>query len=68
MVEVHDDPDHALSDGPQSLFPAQFAAMVAQLREILPVVHRTLNAAPNSKPDSTPAKQASAAGAEAERS
>ena len=49
MVEVHDDPDHALSDGPQSLFPAQFAAMIAQLREILPVVHRTLSSAPAKK-------------------
>jgi 3-deoxy-7-phosphoheptulonate synthase len=46
IVEVHHDPDHALSDGPQSLFPEQFAAMVGQLRGILPVVHRTLNSEP----------------------
>jgi len=46
MIEVHHDPDHALSDGAQSLFPEQFAAMVSQLREILPVVNRTLNTTP----------------------
>jgi 3-deoxy-7-phosphoheptulonate synthase len=43
---VHDDPDRALSDGPQSLFPNQFAAMVEQLRQILPAVHRTLGGVP----------------------
>ena len=46
MVEVHHDPDHALSDGPQSLFPDQFAAMVEQIRKILPIVHRTLGEEP----------------------
>jgi 3-deoxy-7-phosphoheptulonate synthase len=46
IIEVHHDPDHALSDGPQSLFPEQFAAMVDQLRGILSVVHRTLNVEP----------------------
>jgi len=42
IVEVHHDPDHALSDGPQSMFPDQFALMMSQLKGILPVVHRTL--------------------------
>jgi len=46
IVEVHHDPDHALSDGAQSMFPEQFAAMVSQLRGILPVVHRTLSDKP----------------------
>ena len=46
IVEVHHDPDRALSDGAQSMFPDQFAAMVTQLRGILPVVHRTLNIEP----------------------
>jgi 3-deoxy-7-phosphoheptulonate synthase len=46
MIEVHHDPDHALSDGAQSLFPEQFATLVSRLREILPVVHRTLSPAP----------------------
>jgi 3-deoxy-7-phosphoheptulonate synthase len=46
MIEVHHDPDHALSDGAQSLYPDQFATLVSQLREILPVVHRTLSPEP----------------------
>jgi 3-deoxy-7-phosphoheptulonate synthase len=46
IVEVHHDPDHALSDGAQSMFPEQFAAMISQLRAILPVVHRTLSPEP----------------------
>jgi 3-deoxy-7-phosphoheptulonate synthase len=46
MIEVHHDPDHALSDGAQSLYPDQFVMMISQLREILPVVHRTLSTEP----------------------
>src|SRR5947209_5241615 len=42
IIEVHHDPDRALSDGYQSLFPEQFADLVEQLRQIAPVVHRTL--------------------------
>ena len=42
IVEVHHDPDHALSDGPQSMLPDQFAVMMSQLKGILPVVRRTL--------------------------
>lgn len=34
MIEVHPDPEHASSDGPQSLKPAKFAAMMNQLRRI----------------------------------
>ena len=36
MIEVHNDPEHALCDGPQSLTPAQFntvASAVAKVRE-----------------------------------
>ena len=44
IVEVHCDPDHALSDGAQSLYPDQFAAMVCQLRSIGQVLGRTLHA------------------------
>jgi 3-deoxy-7-phosphoheptulonate synthase len=32
MVEVHPDPAHALCDGPQSLDPAGFAQLMAELR------------------------------------
>ena len=42
MVEVHTDPDNALSDGPQSLKPDQFTQMMGELRTIAPVVGRTI--------------------------
>ena len=42
MVEVHPDPDHALSDGAQSLRPEQFEHLMDQLRKIAPAVDRTL--------------------------
>jgi len=42
LIEVHPDPDHALSDGAQSLTPAQFAELMVQLRMIAPAVGRTL--------------------------
>ena len=42
LVEVHPDPDHALSDGAQSLRPAQFGELMTQLRMIAPAVGRTL--------------------------
>ncbi|HKY33291.1 MAG TPA: 3-deoxy-7-phosphoheptulonate synthase [Candidatus Polarisedimenticolia bacterium] len=40
LIEVHHDPDRALSDGPQSLYPEQFAELMGQLRIILPAVGR----------------------------
>ena len=40
IIEVHHDPDHALSDGPQSLYPSQFDELVAQIRTIAGVVGR----------------------------
>ena len=42
MVEVHNHPESALSDGPQSLYPAQFATMMTELEKIAPVVGRRL--------------------------
>jgi 3-deoxy-7-phosphoheptulonate synthase len=42
IMEVHHDPDHALSDGAQSLFPAQFNELMQQLRLIAPAVGRTI--------------------------
>jgi len=42
IVEVHHDPDTARSDGPQSITPAAFADLVAELRQIAPVLGRTL--------------------------
>jgi 3-deoxy-7-phosphoheptulonate synthase len=38
MVEVHPQPEKALSDGPQSLTPAQFATLMDSVRAIAPVV------------------------------
>ncbi|MDO8562859.1 MAG: N-acetylneuraminate synthase family protein, partial [Candidatus Limnocylindria bacterium] len=34
MVEVHPDPEHALSDGPQSVTPAQFATLMERVRAV----------------------------------
>ena len=42
LIEVHPDPDHALSDGAQSLRPEQFEQLMAQLRMIAPAVGRTI--------------------------
>lgn len=42
LLEVHNDPDHALSDGPQSLFPDQFSRLMDELRRIAPVIDRSL--------------------------
>jgi len=42
IVEVHHDPDHALSDGAQSLHPYQFEELMSQLRIIAPAVGRTI--------------------------
>jgi len=40
IVEVHNDPDHALSDGAQSLYPAQFDELVTQIRSIAVAIGR----------------------------
>ena len=42
LIEVHNCPDKALSDGAQSLYPEQFAQLVAELRVIAPAVGRRL--------------------------
>jgi 3-deoxy-7-phosphoheptulonate synthase len=42
LVEVHNHPEKALSDGPQSLYPEQFARMMDELEQIAPVVGRKL--------------------------
>src|SRR5450755_4312438 len=44
IVEVHHQPDKALSDGMQSLYPDQFDELMAQVRQIAPVVGRTVAA------------------------
>ncbi len=42
MIEVHHQPEKALSDGPQSLRPEAFAEMVSRLRKVAEAVGRTL--------------------------
>ena len=42
LLEVHNDPEHALSDGAQSLFFEQFEKLMAELRIIAPVVDRII--------------------------
>ena len=36
LVEVHHQPDKALSDGPQSIYPSQFADMMNEMEQIAP--------------------------------
>jgi 3-deoxy-7-phosphoheptulonate synthase len=40
MVEVHHDPDRALSDGMQSIYPEQFDELMQEIRQIAAVLHR----------------------------
>jgi 3-deoxy-7-phosphoheptulonate synthase len=42
IVEVHNEPDKALSDGMQSLYPEQFEELMAQVRQIAAVVGREI--------------------------
>jgi 3-deoxy-7-phosphoheptulonate synthase len=42
IIEVHVDPDHALSDGAQTMFPSQFDRLMAELRIIAPAIGRTM--------------------------
>jgi 3-deoxy-7-phosphoheptulonate synthase len=42
IIEVHHDPDHALSDGAQSLYPHQYEELVRQIRTIATVLGRSV--------------------------
>ena len=42
LMEMHPNPDKAMSDGAQSLFPDQLTKLVEQLRHLAPVVGRTV--------------------------
>ena len=42
LIEVHPDPDRALSDGAQSLYPEQFSKLMDELRMIAPAVSRKI--------------------------
>jgi 3-deoxy-7-phosphoheptulonate synthase len=40
VIEVHHQPDKALSDGAQSIYPQQFADMIGEVRQIARILHR----------------------------
>ncbi|HXN24050.1 MAG TPA: 3-deoxy-7-phosphoheptulonate synthase [Candidatus Dormibacteraeota bacterium] len=42
LVEVHHQPDMALSDGAQSILPEEFLQLIGEIRQIAAVVHRTV--------------------------
>jgi 3-deoxy-7-phosphoheptulonate synthase len=42
MVEVHNNPDAAFSDGPQSLYPQQFEKLIRDIQALAPVVGKSL--------------------------
>ena len=43
LVEVHHEPDKALSDGMQSILPEEFATLADEVRQIAAVLHRDVN-------------------------
>jgi 3-deoxy-7-phosphoheptulonate synthase len=43
LIEMHPDPDHALSDGMQSVTPDEFDTLMREVRQIAGVLDRTLN-------------------------
>jgi 3-deoxy-7-phosphoheptulonate synthase len=43
IVEVHHQPDRALSDGMQSILPDEFNQLMTEVRQIAAVLQRTLN-------------------------
>jgi 3-deoxy-7-phosphoheptulonate synthase len=45
IVEVHHDPDHALSDGMQSIFPDQFDELMTEIRQIAAILGRNVQEA-----------------------
>jgi 3-deoxy-7-phosphoheptulonate synthase len=53
MVEVHHEPERALSDGPQALLPDRFEALMGALRAMAPLVGRTLDLRPQAVGEAT---------------
>jgi 3-deoxy-7-phosphoheptulonate synthase len=53
IEEVHNDPDRALSDGMQSLFPDQFDALMAQVGQIAAVLGRGVPASNHVRAEAT---------------
>ncbi|MFB0528098.1 MAG: 3-deoxy-7-phosphoheptulonate synthase, partial [bacterium] len=42
IIEVHSDPEHALSDGGQSLLPENFASLMQELKKLTRAIGRNL--------------------------
>ncbi len=57
IVEVHNCPEKALSDGPQSLFPSQFKKLVHDIQALCPVVGKSLEKIPRVLPESMKTQQ-----------
>ena len=53
-VEVHPDPDRALSDGPQALFPAQFEKLMRDIEALAPVLGKEVARLPETPPPAPP--------------
>ncbi len=43
LIEVHHQPDKALSDGAQSILPEEFLQLIEEIRPIAGIVHRSVN-------------------------
>src|SRR5881392_2777788 len=43
LIEVHHEPDKALSDGMQSILPEEFTELADEMRQIASILHRTIN-------------------------
>ena len=50
IVEVHTDPEAALSDGPQSLYPEQFEKLMRDIQALTPVLSKELARLPERLP------------------
>ena len=50
LVEVHPTPEHALSDGAQSLYPEQFTKLMVELRTIAVAIGRSVAPSPGTAP------------------
>jgi 3-deoxy-7-phosphoheptulonate synthase len=42
MIEIHHDPENALSDGPQAVLPEEFSQLLTELREIAHAIGKTI--------------------------
>lgn len=54
LVEIHPDPDSAASDGPQSLYPAQFEKLMRDIEVLAPVVGKEVARLPSKSAGSLP--------------